>query len=112
MARFNYYVGKKGYSPIKVIARYRPLDLTYLPNSRNVGLLWVGEDRSVWIVLRFHAWLIGTLPSTGPYKFDRNGVVRWAKSKSEKWYSDQQNAGWPGESGRVYRAWKEKVVHA
>jgi hypothetical protein len=111
MAKFNYYVGMDAYPPTTIVARYRPLDLTCLPNSRNVGLLWVGENRGVWLVLRSHAWLIGTLPPT-VYQFSRRKVVLWAKAKLEEWHRTQQEKGWPGESGRVYRAWKEEVVHA
>jgi hypothetical protein len=105
----QYYVQKDGRNPIPIVARYRPLDVTFVQSSRNLGLLWVSDFRGVWLVLRSHAWYLGDMPPTIDWS-SRDKVVRWAKTEIERWHSHQQASGWPGEGDwRKYFAWKEKV---
>lgn len=111
MSRYEYTVQRGDAPATKIVARYRPLDLSYLPSSHHVGMLWVGENGAVWIVLRSHAWLIGVLP-VGVYRFNRNRVVRWAKTQLEEWHRNQQAQGWQGEHGRVYVAIRKERLHA
>lgn len=95
---------------VRVVNRFRPLDLTYRPHSRNLGLLCVGETGEVWIATRNIAWRIGELPD-GTDKDDRNAVVRWAKRELEDYYRNlMERFRFEPEDEQSDRVWYVKVI--